>query len=75
MTLEDFDAMLAEQGGVCLICKNEPQDKIGFVVDHDHQTGEVRGILCQRCNAGIGMLGDDVDRLASAIAYLTRGMT
>lgn len=71
---EDFDRMVEEQDGKCAICMREfdlsgPTRK-DVVVDHDHTTGEVRGLLCQHCNVGIGMLGDDADRIMSAAAYL-----
>ena len=68
LTLEDFEAMLASQGGGCAICGKPDVDH----VDHDHQTGRVRGILCFRCNVAIGQMDDDSDRLAAAMAYLTR---
>jgi hypothetical protein len=65
----DFDAMSAAQGGVCLICGDAPEDKPLFV-DHCHTTGRVRGLLCSRCNTGIGMFLDDPDRLVAAAAYV-----
>jgi len=68
LTLEDFDAMLAAQGGGCAICGKPDVDHI----DHDHRTGQVRGILCFRCNVAIGQMDDDCDRLAAAMAYLAR---
>jgi hypothetical protein len=62
----EFDELLAEQGGVCAICRApEPQH-----VDHDHRTGWVRGILCFNCNGGLGQFRDDPEHLASAITYL-----
>ena len=72
--LEEFDALLASQGGGCGICgKTEPG---GFAnqwhVDHDHETGEVRGLLCMTCNTGCGMFGDDPECMEKAIAYLRR---
>lgn len=71
ITPEQADAMLEEQGGVCAICgTDEPGGRGFWNVDHDHGTGKVRGLLCTNCNRGIGLLGDDVNRLMSAAAYL-----
>jgi hypothetical protein len=59
---------LAEtQGGCCAICGEAPEE---LCVDHDHVTGAVRGLLCLRCNTGIGMLNDDPARVEAALAYL-----
>jgi len=49
MTIADYDALLAFQGGVCYICQNPPK-KSQYHVDHDHKTGLIRGILCMWCN-------------------------
>ena len=68
LTLEDFDALLAAQGGGCAICGRPDADN----VDHDHRTGRVRGILCFNCNVAIGHIADDEDRLAAAMKYLSR---
>jgi hypothetical protein len=68
LTLEEFDEMLATQGGGCAICGNPNAGN----VDHDHVTGEVRGILCFNCNIAIGHVADDKDRLLRAFAYLDR---
>jgi hypothetical protein len=77
ITPEQYDAMLAEQGGVCAICGNEETSVRGpfktrfrLSVDHDHATGKVRGLLCQKCNRSIGLMNDDVDLLKKAIYYL-----
>ncbi len=72
MTLDDYDAMLAAQGGVCAICGSaEPGGSGGrFAVDHDHATGDVRGLLCAKCNTGLGLFGDDVPRMVKGIVYL-----
>lgn len=72
ITVEDYDRMLEEQGGRCAVCgRTEPggRSKLFFPV-HDHRTGSVRGLLCQPCNSGLGLFGDNVDVLVSAIAYL-----
>ena len=68
LTLEGFDALLASQGGGCAICGRIGADN----VDHDHETGEVRGILCFKCNVAIGLLDEDARRALSAGAYLDR---
>ncbi len=67
LTAEDFFAILEGQGGLCAIC-GDVLDKP--YIDHDHDTGEVRGLLCLKCNAGIGMLNDDPEILKSAREYL-----
>lgn len=66
----DVDDMLAAQGG-CAVCgAAEPGTKSGWCVDHDHKTGRVRAILCNGCNAGMGLMGDDTDRVRRAYEYL-----
>ena len=69
LTVQEYDAMLSKQGGVCAICKQPPSDR-RFPVDHCHSSGEVRGILCDRCNRLIGQAGDDPEILLNAVAYL-----
>lgn len=76
LTLEQFNALVEQQGGVCAICKNPEmwnrKDVKRLSVDHCHATGRVRGLLCNRCNRAIGLLGDN-DRLCVAAAeYLRR---
>jgi hypothetical protein len=66
MTEADFDRIVAEQGGVCVICGAAgPQH-----VDHDHRSGQVRGILCFNCNGGLGQFRDSELFLSRAIGYL-----
>ena len=72
ITLADYDAMLLAQGGGCAICAAPEPDGQSLHVDHDHDTGAVRGLLCFTCNAGIGMFGHDIDLLSAAVAYLRR---
>lgn len=78
MTIEDYDDLKRRQGGTCAICL-QPEVAIGnhgevkrMSVDHDHVTGEIRGLLCQACNVAIGMLGDDPDRLLAASFYILK---
>jgi len=71
LTLEDYDRMLADQDGGCAVC-GDPPGTSALHVDHCHESGRVRGLLCFRCNSAIGNLRDDPDIVASALAYLTR---
>jgi len=68
LSLADYDAMLARQGGVCGICKR--QSGIRLCVDHCHATGRVRGLLCRTCNSGLGFYQDDPRLTRAATAYL-----
>lgn len=72
LSLEGYDKMLERQGGVCSICKRQPEAGVNLAVDHDHQTGKVRGLLCQKCNRSIGSLGENLTTLRAAISYLLR---
>jgi len=65
LTSEQYDALLERQGGRCAICRAKPKS-IRLAVDHDHGTGEVRGLLCSRCNHDL--LGSAWDSLAMATA-------
>jgi hypothetical protein len=69
LSIEEFEYMLEDQGGLCQICQQEMTPP---VVDHDHATGVVRGLLCVTCNAGIGMLKDDRELLQRAVDYLSK---
>ena len=66
ITDEQYQTMLIEQHGRCACCWE--QDKL--VVDHDHKTGTVRGLLCSPCNKGMGFFRDDIRNLKTAIMYL-----
>lgn len=68
MTIEQFDEMLLNQGGMCAICDQEAELK----VDHDHETGKVRALLCHSCNVGIGHLRDSIELIAKAGDYLKK---
>lgn len=77
MTLEDYDDLLAQQGGLCRICgRTEREISLNgnlkpLCVDHDHCSGKVRGLLCHACNKGLGSFEDDVSRLRAAADYLS----
>ena len=66
---EDFWSMYENQDGSCVICDKAIQAE-DSAIDHNHQTGEVRGILCKSCNRGLGLLGDSVENLKRAVEYL-----
>ena len=70
--LNKYNSLFEEQSGVCAICKQECVSGRKLAVDHNHDTGEVRGLLCCRCNRGIGNLDDSLDKLKSAVLYLEK---
>lgn len=76
ITVEQYDDMLAAQGGVCAICKQPERHKsrsgkiTPLAVDHCHSTGRIRGLLCHYCNVSLGAMNDSIERLESAIDYL-----
>lgn len=72
LRIEEYDRMLAAQGGGCAICGNPGRDDISLHVDHDHETGVVRGLLCFTCNNALGDLGDSYERMHRAANYLDR---
>jgi hypothetical protein len=67
LTSADVERMVEAQGGTCAVCQVKPPEH----VDHDHETGAVRGILCFTCNLGLGNFEDDPHRLLLAHRYLT----
>lgn len=72
ITQDDYDRMLEAQGGRCAICKTAtPTGKWKvFAVDHCHTTGKIRGLLCNECNRGMGLLRDSAELLRKAADYL-----
>jgi hypothetical protein len=73
LTLEQYDQMIKDQKGLCLLCHEPLFDEVRKpVVDHSHKTEEVRGILHARCNTAIGMLRDSPERCRLAAEYLER---
>lgn len=66
LTDESLAELTEQQGGMCKICKTRPAERI----DHCHEKGHVRGLLCNNCNVGLGMFADDPTLLQAAIDYL-----
>jgi hypothetical protein len=71
ISLQEFNDLLELQGGGCAICgMSEEPDGRRLSIDHCHDTGDVRGILCNGCNNGIGSFGDKIEPMMKAIEYL-----
>ena len=73
ISILEYEEMLAKQGGVCIICKASEVRNIQHKhmhVDHCHTVGHIRGILCSRCNAGLGQFDDRPELLMAAAGYL-----
>jgi len=71
ITLTDYNTMFQEQGGCCAVCKRHQTEVTRRLsVDHCHNTGEVRALLCGRCNIGLGQFKDNTEILAVAIEYI-----
>jgi hypothetical protein len=68
ITAAEYDALLADQDGLCAVCRERPAAH----VDHDHAFGQVRGLLCSCCNQGLGNFRDDREHLRAAVDYLER---
>jgi hypothetical protein len=66
----EYDKMLESQKGLCAICYQPDTRKLS--VDHNHQTGRVRELLCSRCNTSIGLLDENVERLNNMMQYLIK---
>jgi Recombination endonuclease VII len=68
--LAKYEALLESQAGVCAICGRPPKPKAPLHVDHDHETGDPRGLLCVRCNNALGLLDERPEVLYLAADYL-----
>ena len=71
-TPEQLLEMIKNAGNQCQICKKRFASPSAMCIDHCHNTGEIRGMLCNSCNAGIGMFNDSAELLSSAIEYLAK---
>ena len=75
ITPEDFHSMSEAQNDVCAICgKAEGEDnrRTKLTIDHNHDTGKIRGLLCHNCNTAIGLFKDDISNISNAIDYLRK---
>ena len=73
ISLHEYNLMLTEQKGKCACCGiHQNELTINFAVDHDHDTGLIRGLLCGICNTAIGKLGDNIEGLMRALNYLEK---
>lgn len=71
LTIEQVDQMIAAQGGVCRICRKPDPREIRLCIDHDHGTGQIRGLLCTHCNWRLlGGTGDDPEFYERVVQYL-----
>jgi hypothetical protein len=76
LTVAQYNALLEDQNFCCAICdKHEDMFRHGLGIDHDHFSGEVRGLLCVNCNALLGHAKDRIDTLERAIKYLSRELS
>lgn len=69
LTHSELNAIYSVAGGLCAIC-GSPRGVRNHALDHDHKTGKIRGVLCGRCNSGLGQFNDDVEVMQKAIDYL-----
>lgn len=73
LTIASYNQLVEKQKGICAIClsaRSVKRKKVILVIDHDHKTGAIRGLLCDRCNRGLGLMGDNIESLKRAIKYL-----
>lgn len=73
ISIEDAEHLLHEQGNCCAICRlNVEASTHPFCVDHDHESGAIRGVLCRDCNLALGMFKDDPIKISNALNYLSK---
>jgi hypothetical protein len=73
ISIEDYNKLFEQQEGCCAICdKHQQEFKKALSVDHCHDTGKVRGLLCQHCNSVLGLSKDNIEVLQAAINYLVK---
>jgi hypothetical protein len=72
LSVNDFDTLMESQNNCCAICKKTCITGRSLSIDHDHNTNKVRGLLCIKCNQGLGFFNDSIDLLQGAMIYLTQ---
>jgi len=77
ISLKEYEKIFEEQKGLCAICGNPEKEKrasrlIRLAIDHNHQTGKIRELLCKRCNVVLGFVEEDIDLLLNFINYLRK---
>lgn len=72
LTIAQYDIMCASQQDVCAICHKKNARAVCLSVDHDHTTGKIRQLLCDKCNRALGLFCDSIEVIHSAFLYLTK---
>lgn len=74
LTIEEYDRLLKAQNNKCAICGNTNDNKKPkkLCIDHNHKTGKIRGLLCDKCNTTLGRINDDISILSAMISYLNK---
>ncbi len=75
MTVAEYEVLVREQGGVCQVCRKPCRRHARLSVDHCHETGAIRGLLCDRCNKVLGMVEDSADLLEGLAQYVVKSAT
>jgi len=70
LSIEQKEQMMNKQNNKCSVCKKEFENSKSCNIDHDHKTGKIRGLLCVKCNCGLGCLDENIKTLQKAIKYL-----
>lgn len=72
ITISEFNLLLEVQANKCATCLREGADKNPLCIDHDHESGKVRGLLCRNCNLALGLLRDDQIAISNLLEYIKR---
>lgn len=70
ITIEDYNKMFTVQNGKCFICDSPPEENDVLCVDHCHESGNVRKLLCRKCNKALGLFNDDLNVIKKAFIYI-----